>query len=348
MALIADSFQESDNSFSVYISWNGEKNGECPHCKGTGPFWTNKYYWREIKHAHVDGTLVYNVEIAYVQCQSCLKFFGLRPDGFIPYKRTTERTINLIIETYKSDDLSISQLKKRLERDFHLDLSEKTLEHLINENLKNPLSAEYETGIKYSGVICIDGMHGKTNGVDDVTLLAIDPIFGTTFLGQIRSSESNENIKGVLTDLKAVLPHDPFLIITDFVEWDGQIKECFPNALHQKCHFHLMKHLTKGIKKEVSNYLKEHYNLAIEEMKEISRRTLEAENSEALQSIPFETKTNEGTVALTLANQVIHVAQLPPPAREETIDLLITTANTSGEAALKSLGAMACKKKKDY
>ena len=347
MAIITNSFQELNNSFYVYIPWKGDKNVDCPHCNGTGPFWTNKYYWREVNHAHVDGKLVYNVEIAYVQCQACLKFFGIQPDGFIPYKRTTERSINLIIDTYKFDDLSISQLKKRLERDFHLELSEKTLENLINENMKEPLPAVDNSGIKYSGVICIDGMHGKTNGVDDVTIFAIDPIFGTTFQGQIRSSESNENIRPFLSDLKMLLPHDPFLIITDFVEWDGEIKEVFPNTLLQKCHFHLMKHVTKGIKKELSQYVQEHYGRKINEMKEISRQTLELEKKDVLHDITLNPQSSNGRTSLKLANHVIRVAQLPPPEREEEIDNLVSTAINSGEETLKSLGETVLKKKKD-
>ena len=343
-----NSFQELNNSFSVYIPWNGDKNVECPHCNGIGPFWTNKYYWREVNHAHVDGNLVYNVETAYVQCQSCLQFFGIRPDGFIAYKRTTERTINLIIETYKSDDLSVSQLKRRLERDFHLKLSEKTLENLINEHVKNSLPVENPSGIKYSGVICIDGMHGKTNGVDDVTILAIDPIFGITFQGQIRSSESNENIEGFLTDLKIVLPHDPFLIITDFVEWDGKIKEIFPNTLHQKCHFHLMKHVTKGIKKELSKYLREHYGLEIKEMKEISRHTLELEKEEVFHEVTLDPHSKDGKTAIKLANQITCIAQTAPSEREEKIDDFISMAKNSGDDTLKSLGETVLKKKKDY
>lgn len=343
-----NSFQELDNSFSMYIPWNGDKNVECPHCNGIGPFWINKYYWRVVNHAHVDGKLVYNVEIVYVQCQSCLQFFGIRPDGFIPYKRTTERTINLIIETYKSDDLSISQLKKRLERDFHLELSEKTLENLINENMKDPLPVENNSGVKYSGVICIDGMHGKTNGVDDVTILAIDPIFGTTFQGQIHSSESNDNIEGFLTDLKKVLPYDPFLIITDFVEWDGKIKEIFPNTLHQKCHFHLMKHVTKGIKKELSKYIQECYGLEISEMKEISRQTLELEKKDELHDITIEPQSKDGKTALKLANQIIRITQTAPSEREEEIDILVSTAKNSGAETLKSLGETVILKKKDY
>lgn len=340
-----NSFQAQDIPLCIYIPWDGNKNVECPHCNELTKLRINKYYCRGVSHVHVDVKLTYVVEIAYVQCQSCLHHFGIRPPGIVPYKRMTQRAIDIIVESHDSDDISISQLKARIERDFHLEISEKTLGTLINENVKKSLPFKPDNGIKFSGVICIDGMHGKTNGVKEVTIFAIDTITSVTFQGQIRSSESTDNIHGFLKDLKEALPCDPFLIITDFVEWDEKIKEVFPNTLHQKCHFHFMKHLTKGIRKEVSAYLTRYYGNEIKELKEISRQTLESEKQEVPHEITITPHSRDGTIAVTLANQVLGIATTAPSKREHEIERFISTATNSGEEMLQVLGEAVSTKK---
>jgi len=342
---MSNPISENTDPTCVHIPWNGDKDVECPSCGEITGLHINKYYWRTVKHGNIDRELNLNIEIAYVQCQRCEKFFGIQPKGILPYKRVTERAIEVINSSYSADDISIPQLKERLDRDFHLDLSTQTLKNVINTHVAESPGEEERKGIQFSGIICIDGLHGKTDGADDVTILGIDPITGITMQGQLRTSESTANIEAFLHDLKTVLPHDPFLIITDFVEWDNSIQKIFPKSLHQKCHFHLMKHLTKGVKKEVTKYAQKQFGREIEELQEISRQTLTQEKQEHPQKLELNPQSETGKIIVGIANQIIAIVQEEPAQRKAKIEQLISEIGELEENSQNSLQEHLTKKK---
>jgi len=337
---------ENDIPIYLHIPWDENKNVNCPYCGDITSLNINKHYWRDVKHANVDAPLIYNVEIIDVYCADCDNHFTIRPAGVSKYKRITDKSQNLIINSYTFDDISVQQLEDRLKRDFHLELSSQILQDLINKKIKDIPVTENQGGIKYSGLLCIDGMHGKTNGIEDVTILATDTITGITFEGQIRASESIKDIEEFLTSLKKIIPFDPFLIITDFVEWDAVIKKKFPNTLHQKCHFHLMEHLTNGIKKEVTKHINKLYGVEIKELQEVRRQTLKIEKEENPPKIEFDATSKTAQAAVEVVNNLIEIVQTSPPAdREGPVDELIIKLEGWNENGIKNLKQDIIKKK---
>jgi len=112
-------------------------------------------------------------------------------------------------------------------------------------------------------------------------LIATDSLKKKPLAGALVTGESEEEATFLLEELKKWLPSGVNFMTIDFsARLEAGVNEVFPNVLVQKCVFHAIQLLTRGLIKEFTKIKKEHLLDHIEEWKVLSRYTLSLEKDE--------------------------------------------------------------------
>ncbi len=112
-------------------------------------------------------------------------------------------------------------------------------------------------------------------------LIATDSLKKKPLVGALVTGESEEEATFLLEELKKWLPSGVNFMTIDFsARLEAGISVVFPNLLVQKCVFHAIQLLTRGLIKEFIKIKKEHLLDHIEEWKILSRYTLSLEKDE--------------------------------------------------------------------
>jgi len=121
-------------------------------------------------------------------------------------------------------------------------------------------------------------------------LIATDSLEKKPLAGALVTGESEEEVTFLLEELKKWLPSGVNFMTIDFsARLEAGVSEVFPNVLVQKCVFHAIQLLTRGLLKEFGKIKKEHLLNHINEWKILSRYTLSLEKDEhTVKLAPFQ------------------------------------------------------------
>ena len=120
-------------------------------------------------------------------------------------------------------------------------------------------------------------------------LIATDSLKKKPLVGALVTGENEEETTFLLKELKRWLPSEVNFMTIDFsARLEAGVNKVFPNVLLQKCVFHAIQLLTRGLIKEFTRIKKEHLLDHIEEWITLGRFTLSLEKDEhATELTPF-------------------------------------------------------------
>jgi Transposase and inactivated derivatives len=150
-----------------------------------------------------------------------------------------------VLDGILEDQLNVEAVRRRMERDFLLDLSTGFVYDCLHDAARQLDLAEHRQQVldRFSGVLCIDELHlGKFT-----LLLATDPIGDFPVAFALVSANDKDHMARFLRNLQR---HglNPKVVVTDgSTLYPTLLAELWPHAEHQLCVFHVMQDLNKLI-----------------------------------------------------------------------------------------------------
>jgi transposase-like protein len=220
------------------------KKAPCPSCGKLGR--------RKRTHERDVRTIAYKeiavLRITYGEYESrckCCKSFRTHPDDVLPKAKYDNKVREAVLEGILEDQLNVEAVRRRMERDFLLDLSTGFVYDCLHDAARQLDLAEHRQEVleRFSGVLCVDELHlGKFT-----LLLATDPIGDFPVAFALVSANDKEHMKRFLGNLQH---HglQPKVVVTDGSPlYATLLAELWPKAEHQLCVFHVMQDLNKLI-----------------------------------------------------------------------------------------------------
>jgi transposase len=220
------------------------KKAPCPSCGKLGR--------RKRNHQRDVRTIAYKeiavLRITYGEYESrceCCKSFRTHPEDVLPKAKYDNKVREAVLEGILEDQLNVEAVRRRMERDFLLNLSTGFVYDCLHDAARQLDMAKHRQQVleRFSGVLCIDELHlGKFT-----LLLATDPIGDFPVAFALVSANDKDHMERFLRNLQR---HglNPKVVITDgSTLYPTLLAELWPNAEHQLCVFHVMQDLNKLI-----------------------------------------------------------------------------------------------------
>lgn len=176
---------------------------------------------------------------------ACCKTFCSTPKGVDLRCRYDNRVREAVLDRILEDRMSIPQVRKALERDFFLDLSEGFVYDCLHRQVRQLEMAGYRRWVleHFSGTLCVDELHlGRYT-----LLLATDPLGDFPVAFALVEKNDQPHMERFLRNLK----HsglEPQVVITDGSNlYPAVLAELWPEAEHQLCVFHVIKDINEHV-----------------------------------------------------------------------------------------------------
>ena len=220
------------------------KKAPCPSCGKLGRR-------KRILHRNV-RTIAYKemavLRITYGEYQArcnCCSTFRTQPDNVLPKGKYDNKVRDAVLDSILEDHLNVEAVRRRMQRDFLLDLSTGFVYDCLHDAARQLDLAEHRQQVieRFSGVLDVDELHlGK-----HTLLLATDPIGDFPVAFALVSANDQDHMGRFLGNLKC---HglNPQVVVTDGSPlYPTLLAELWPKAEHQLCVFHVMQDLNKLI-----------------------------------------------------------------------------------------------------
>jgi transposase-like protein len=220
------------------------KKAPCPCCGKLGR--RKRTFERDVRTIAYKEIVV--LRITYGEYESrceCCKSFRTHPDDVLPKAKYDNKVREAVLEGILDDQLNVEAVRRRMQRDFLLDLSTGFIYDCLHDAARELDMAEYRREVleRFSGILCIDELHlGKFT-----LLLATDPIGDFPVAFALVSANDKDHMERFLRNLQH---HGlkPKVVVTDGSPlYPALLAEIWPKAEHQLCVFHVMQDLNKLI-----------------------------------------------------------------------------------------------------
>jgi hypothetical protein len=210
----------------------------CPQCGKKGR--------RKAVHARRVRDLAYG-EVVWLEIEvgeyrarcGCCKTFRAQVEGIEPRAAYTNRVREAVLDRLLDDRMSVERLRRALQRDFHLDLSDGFLYDCLDWKARPADLPAYRhwTLANFSGTVCIDEIHlGRRT-----LLLATDPLNDFPLAFALVRANDPDHMRRFLASLKH-WGFAPQVVVTDGSRLDpALLAESWPPARHQLCVLHVLK-----------------------------------------------------------------------------------------------------------
>ena len=225
----------------VYCAW---KKAPCPSCGKLGR--RKRIHCRDVRTIAYKEIAVLRITYGEYEprCQCC-KSFRTHPDDVLPKAKYDNKVRQAVLDGILEDHLNVEAVRRRLQRDFLLDLSTGFVYDCMHEAARQLDMAEHRQQVLrfFSGVLCVDELHlGKFT-----LLLATDPIGDFPVAFALVSANDKEHMARFLGNLQRN-GLKPKVVVTDgSTLYPALLAELWPQAEHQLCVFHVMQDLNKLI-----------------------------------------------------------------------------------------------------
>jgi hypothetical protein len=220
------------------------KKAPCPSCGKMGR--------RKRTHCRDVRTIAYKeiviLRITYGEYESrceCCKSFRTHPDDVLPKAKYDNKVREAVLEGILEDQLNVEAVRRRMQRDFLLDLSTGFVYDCLHDAARQLDMAEHRQQVieRFSGVLCVDELHlGRFT-----LLLATDPIGDFPVAFALVSANDKDHMERFLRNLQRC-GLKPKIVVTDgSTLYPALLAELWPKAEHQLCVFHVMQDLNKLI-----------------------------------------------------------------------------------------------------
>ena len=218
------------------------KKAPCPSCGQLGR--------RKRTHERDVRTIAYK-EIAFLRITygeyearcNCCRTFRTHPEGVLAKAKYDNKVREAVLDGILEDQLNVEAVRRRMHRDFLLDLSPGFIYDCLRDAAGQLDMAEHRRHVleRFSGVLCIDELHlGRFT-----LLLATDPIGDFPVAFALVSANDKEHMERFLRNLQRI-GFQPRTVVTDGSSlYPALLAERWPAAEHQLCVFHVMQDLNK-------------------------------------------------------------------------------------------------------
>ncbi|MGE0528926.1 MAG: transposase [Bdellovibrionales bacterium] len=230
--------------FRVIPVFCAPKKAPCPTCGRLGR--------RKRKHQRQVRTIAYKeiavLEITYGEYQArcdCCKSFRTHPDEVLPKAKYDNKVREAVLEGILEDNLNVEAVRRRMQRDFLLDLSTGFVYDCLHDAARQLDMGEHRQQVleRFSCVLCVDELHlGKFT-----LLLATDPIGDFPVAFALVSANDQAHMERFLGNLQR-WGLSPKVVVTDGSPlYPSLLAQLWKDAEHQLCVFHVMQDLNKLI-----------------------------------------------------------------------------------------------------
>jgi transposase-like protein len=220
------------------------KKAPCPSCGKMGR--RKRTLCRDVRTIAYKEIVV--LRITYGEYESrcqCCKSFRTHPDDVLPKAKYDNKVRAAVLEGILEDHLNVEAVRRRMQRDFLLDLSTGFVYDCLHDAALQLDMAEHRRQVlkRFSGVLCVDELHlGRFT-----LLLATDPIGDFPVAFALVSVDDKDHMERFLRNLQRS-GLKPKVVVTDgSTLYPALLAVLWPKAEHQLCVFHVMQDLNKLI-----------------------------------------------------------------------------------------------------
>jgi hypothetical protein len=220
------------------------KKAPCPSCGKLGR--RKRTHQRDVRSIAYREIVI--LRITYGEYESrcdCCKSFRTHPDDVLPKAKYDNKVREAVLAGILDDQLNVEAVRRRMQREFLLDLSTGFIYDCLHDAARRLDLAEHRHEVlkRFSGVLDVDELHlGKYT-----LLLATDPIGDFPVAFALVSANDQDHMGRFLRNLQR---HGlrPRTVVTDGSPlYPTLLAELWPQAEHQLCVFHVMQDLNKLI-----------------------------------------------------------------------------------------------------
>lgn len=218
------------------------KKAPCPACGKLGR--RKRTHQRDVRSIAYKEIVV--LRITYGEYESrcdCCQSFRTQPDDVLPKAKYDNKVRAAVLEGILEDHLNVEAVRRRMQRDFLLELSTGFVYDCLHDAARQLDMAEHRQEVleRFRGVLCIDELHlGKFT-----LLLATDPLGDFPVAFALVSANDQDHMERFLRNLQR---HglQPKIVVTDGSSlYPTLLADVWPQAEHQLCVFHVLQDLNK-------------------------------------------------------------------------------------------------------
>lgn len=210
----------------------------CPQCGRRGR--RKDVHTRRVRDIAYREIVILEIEVGEYRARcACCKTFRATPAGIEPRAEYTNRVREAVLDRLLDDQMSMEALRRALQRDFLLELSDGFLYDCLDWKVRQLDLPGYRrwTRERFSGTLCIDEIHLGHR----VLLLATDPLSDFPVAFALVSTNDQDHMRRFLANLKR-WGFEPVVAVTDGSNlYPAVLAELWPQARHQLCVFHVLK-----------------------------------------------------------------------------------------------------------
>ena len=220
------------------------KKAPCPFCGKMGR--RKRIHCRDVRSIAYKEIVV--LRITYGEYESrcqCCKSFRTRPEDVLPKAKYDNKVREAVLEGILEDQLNVEAVRRRMQRDFLLDLSTGFVYDCLHDAARQLDMAEHRQQVvkRFSGVLCVDELHlGRFT-----LLLATDPIGDFPVAFALVSANDKDHMTRFLRNLQRSGLKAKVVVTDGSTLYPALLAELWPKAEHQLCVFHVMQDLNKVI-----------------------------------------------------------------------------------------------------
>ena len=220
------------------------KKAPCPSCGKMGR--RKRTHQRDVRTIAYKEIAVLRITCGEYEARcACCKTFRTQPDDVLPKAKYDNKVREAVLEGILEDQLNVEAVRRRMQRDFLLDLSTGFVYDCLHDAARQLDLAEHRQQVleRFSGVLCIDELHlGKFT-----LLLATDPIGDFPVAFALVSANDKDHMERFLRNLQRHGLKVKVAVTDGSPLYPTLLAELWPKAEHQLCVFHVMQDLNKLI-----------------------------------------------------------------------------------------------------
>jgi hypothetical protein len=220
------------------------KTFPCPQCGKPGR--RKDVHTRRIRDIAYHEVLFLEIHVGEYRARcNCCKTFRAPVEGIEPRAEYTNRVRDAVIDRLLDDRMSMEALRRALQRDFHLELSDGFLYDCLDWKVRQLDLPGYRqwTLEQFSGTLCVDEIHLGHRTL----LLATDPLRDLPIAFALVSANDQDHMRRFLRNL-ANWGFVPKVVVTDGSNlYPKVLAEIWPTARHQLCVFHVLKDINECV-----------------------------------------------------------------------------------------------------
>jgi hypothetical protein len=216
------------------------KKAPCPNCGTLAP--RQRKLQRDVRTIAYKEIAVLRISYGEYEARcDCCTTFRTHPDDVIPKAKYDNKVREAVLDGILEDHLNVEAIRRRMKRDFLLDLSTGFVYDCLHDAVRELDMAEHRREVleRFSGVLCVDELHLGSFTL----LLATDPIGDFPVAFALVSANDQEHMARFLGNLQRQ-GLKPKTVVTDGSSlYPALLADLWPQAEHQLCVFHVMQDL---------------------------------------------------------------------------------------------------------